>query len=307
MGHAFAGRLGSLAAISRLRCLGFDEDDGHRSLCRRAVDSAEPVDTWVLHRRARRMHSQAEFRQRAKRIHPLDAERHEDDAQVASHDMYAPLPWLRSQSEIMVDAMSVIRHFQKKTADATQMKQYLDDPFMSWPGRVYTAMQALAGEYGTDRPPSAWAPLILVFDIPNWKYCKYGLQVRTWHSLSKQGPRTTPRMTAEPSSQITLAWANTLIDQGAAQRTRCDKEILAMLEILVREYPRRQVLVTGDKVLARHANKFCTVRGVRWFVKELQRTEEGRKAYDFLMNEGEGIELNFRGLAIPVRKAFACR
>ena len=80
-----------------------------------------------------------------------------------------------------------------------------------------------------------------------------------------------------------------------------------MLEILVREYPRRQVLVTGDKVLARHANKFCTVRGVRWFVKELQRTEEGRKAYDFLMNEGEGIELNFRGLAIPVRKAFACR
>lgn len=236
---------------------------------------------------------------RSSYIHALDAEGRGDGPDVDTRAMVDPLPWPRIQAEVMVDAMSIIRHFQRATRDKTQLKVHDDDPFMSWPYRVYAGIKALRGDYGKDRPPSPWRPLIAVFDLPHWRRCESGLQMRTWHCLSKQGPRT--------SSGVTLAWANTYVSQGASRRTRCDKEILSMLEVLLREYPRRQVLVTSDNVLARHALKYCQVRGVPWFVQELQRTDRGKQALDILMNEHEGVKLPTTGLDLAVRSAFDSR
>jgi len=136
-------------------------------------------------------------------------------------DGMARLPWPRNQSEVMVDAMSVIRFYWERRSRRGDDVPLKHDVHSYWPGRVYFACQKLAKAYGKDCPPSPWKPIVAVYDIPDPKRTMSGLQVRRWKSLYKQGPRD--------ANGMTLAWAQTYVDQSARERYRCDLEILYML------------------------------------------------------------------------------
>lgn len=214
----------------------------------------------------------------------------------AERNPQAPLPWPDSTAEIMVDAMSVIEYFWKKIERASTELVVKNDKFTYWPARVYMAVAALRGQFGTDTPPSPWEPLTVVYDLPDPRKSRLGMQVRKWQNLAKQGPRS--------ANGVTLAFSQTYVDQSAAMRFRCDNEILTMLEMLTQAYPRRQVLVTGDGRLAYRARTFCTVRGPRWLEMQLERHREGRNALQALMGEANGVAGSLGTLPPAVRKAF---
>merc|ERR1711972_600599 len=106
--------------------------------------------------------------------------------------------------------MSVIRHFWKKTRMEKNHLVLEHDIHSYWPARLYTAVKTLTRKFGKDVPPSPWKPVIAVYDIPDPKKTRNGLKVRKWQNLYRQGPRSTGR--------VTLAWAQTYVDQSAAER-----------------------------------------------------------------------------------------
>jgi len=77
--------------------------------------------------------------------------------------------------------------------------------------------------------------------------------------------------------------------------------------VLTSEYPRKQVLVTEDRWLAREARKFATVRSVRWLEREIMEVggQSAAFAIDALAGEAPGVEKAFESLPMPVQKAFA--
>jgi len=221
-------------------------------------------------------------------------------------ELQAEVPYPRAQTEIMVDAMSVIRHYwqQKKVNEYGMVIE--NDPHSYWPARVYCALRPIVRHYGLDRPPSPWKPVTVVYDIPDPSHTKSGLKVRKWGSLHKQGPREVGRGECGPyGAEMTFAFAQTYVDQSAAERYRCDKEILWMLEVLTRDYPRRQVLVTGDKWLQKAAKKYCLVRDVAWLEKEiLAEGEEGQRALAPLKGQNEDMAWATKGLPKGIKRAF---
>lgn len=215
-------------------------------------------------------------------------------------NLSAPLPWLRSQSEVMVDAMSVMKYFYKRNRVSKEDMLQTHDFHSYWPLRVFMAVQKLTRVYGKDRPPSPWRPVIAVYDIPDPRDQSSGLKIRRWRSLFRQGPR--------PAAGMTLAWAQTYVDQSAAERYRCDKEILWMLELLTRDYPRKQVLVTEDKWLAKQAKRFCTVRGAQWLKAEILAADRGSTAgAEALQGSEQGVEHALGMLPKPIRQAFVAQ
>lgn len=208
----------------------------------------------------------------------------------------APLPWHRSQSEVMVDAMSVIRYFWKKAELEMDHLVLKHDIHSYWPAKLYSATQKLTQVYGKDVPPSPWKPVVAVYDIPNPKQQYSGLLVRKWQNLHRQGPI--------PCRGMTLAWAQTYVDQSAAERYRCDKDILWMLEVITREFPRRQVLVTSDRGLGNRARNYCTVRHPKWFEQEVLRIKGGKDAVEVLMGKTSDKDMLATGLPWSIRKAF---
>jgi len=249
--------------------------------------------------------TETELRQPVQRSDPhqrwAQAVRRKEQAELS-----AEVPWPRHQTELMVDAMSVIRHYrtQEKVNEYGQVIE--DDPHSFWPARVYCALRPLVQHYGLDVPPSPWKPVVCVYDIPNPSKTRSGLKVRKWGNLHKQGPRSVGRGECGPGgAELTLAWAQTYVDQSAAERYRCDKEILWMLEVLTRDMPRRQVLVTGDRWLQREAKRFCLVRDVNWLEQEiLGHGEEGEKAIAPLQGDTDDIQFALKGLPPNIKRAF---
>lgn len=210
----------------------------------------------------------------------------------------APLPWKRSQCEIMVDSMSVIKYFWKEIRKEREDLVLEHDLFAYWPAKLVYAVQSLTGLYGTDRPPSPWRPIVAVFDQPDPKKVASGLKVRKWYNLRKQGPRF--------ANGMTLAWAQTYVDQSAEERYRCDREILYMLEILTRDFDRRQVLITNDRTLQANARRFCTVRGPQWLRKEIWTVggRPGKEGIETLLGGRAGVGRSVSSLPTSIRNAF---
>jgi len=210
----------------------------------------------------------------------------------------APLPWPRSTAEVMIDSMSVIDHAFFVQQLKRQDILFQNDRFHVWPGRVFMAAKALNRLYGKECPPSPWRPVIAVYDQPDPRETPSGLKVRTWSNLYKQGPREAGR--------VTLGWAQTYVDQSAEERWDCDREILYMLELLTRDFPRRQVLVTDNPWLEQQASRFATVRSPKWLMKELKEAgQEGKAAIEALTGESKGDFKTFNMLPRCVRKAFS--
>lgn len=223
-----------------------------------------------------------------------------ENVQVSS--LADALPWPPETAEIMVDAHSVISWYWNKTLEIEEDLNLVHDKFMFWPARIARAAQLLARRFGVDRPPSCWSPIIVVYDLPDPGETWNGNQVKKYRYLSRQGPRI--------HEGITLAWSNSYVDTSASENYRCDREILYMLEMLSRPYPRRQVLVTADAKLAEQAEMFCLIRGPEWLDQELQTLgEEGIAARKALL----GMETRERpghvlqGLPLSIKKAFAAR
>lgn len=200
-------------------------------------------------------------------------------------ELIADLPWPRETAEIMIDAMSIVRWYWQKTkmVDEDLVKRH--DMHTMWPLKTFNLVKNLVSIYGDsreERPPSPWTPIICVFDLPNPKKTFSGLQVRKWMALKKQGPRF--------FNGTTMAFAWTYVDKSAAEHYRCDHEIMYMLELLTRDYPRRQVLVTWDTQLQRDARRYCTVRGPEWLEREIQLTgPEGEEAIKVMEGGGEPL------------------
>lgn len=211
----------------------------------------------------------------------------------------APLPWDTNSSEIMVDAMSVIKFYWRRAERNDEGVTKRHDIHSYWPVRIFQACLLLTKTYGKERPPSPWKPIVAVFDIPDPQdNGKNGLQVRRWSNLYRQGPRA--------CRGVTLATAQTYVDQSAQMRCRCDKEILYMLEVLTRDCDRRQVLVTDDRMLARDARRFCAVRSPEWFENELLKCEFGAEAVALLEGEAEGLEAAASLLPEKLKAAYTC-
>ncbi|CAE8711954.1 unnamed protein product [Polarella glacialis] len=213
-------------------------------------------------------------------------------------DYNDPLEWPRETCEVMVDAMSVTRWYWKKAKKADQELVLTHDLFAYWPIRVFNMIKLLSKEYGKEKPPSPWAPVVAVFDLPNAEQTWSGLQVKKWKNLSRQGPRYV--------NGVTLAWSQTFVDMSASGKMRCDREILYMLESLTRDFPRRQVLVTGCKYLAADAKRFCTVRSPQWLEQEIlaRHGQEGAAAVKAMEGGPEGVEEALKGLPQKVKAAW---
>lgn len=219
------------------------------------------------------------------------------DATGAS-ELTAPLPWPPETAEIMVDAHSIIQWYWNETLEIEQDLNLVHDKFMFWPGRVVNAAKLLVRRYGLDRPPSPWSPVIVVFDLPDPGMTWNGKQVKLYRNLARQGPTI--------HDGLTFAWSNTYVDTSASEMYRCDREVLYMLEMLSRPYPRRQVLVTADPKLAEQAELFSLVRGPEWFDQELQSLgQEGQAAREALLGLKEDNSLE--DLPFGIKNAFAAR
>lgn len=220
----------------------------------------------------------------------------------------APLPWRREQCEVMVDAMSVIQWYWEKIRQDHEDLVVENDMHVGWPQRVFQAAHVLAGHYGRDRPPSPWCPVMVVYDSPDLTNSFSGLKAKTWKNLKRQGPRNYGLKPFDPV-KVTMTWSESYVDQSASGFTRCDREILYMLEVLTRDFPRRQVLVTEDPALAEDATRYCTVRGVKWFEKEILNLggERGPHIIEALMGGSYGIEEVTENLPKCVAKAFTAQ
>lgn len=205
----------------------------------------------------------------------------------AELNMMAPLVWPREECEIIVDATNLTFWYFQKAAKAEGHDPSISlkhDPFCFWPIRIYNALKVLVPHYGKSRPPSPWKPVMGVWDLPNPGSTWSGLQVKRWKNLSRQGPR--------PVSGLTLAFSQTYVDRSAEENYRADKEIMYLLEILTRDFSRRQILVTADRTLAKQARNYATVRGPSWFEQEVLSLggEEGKNAIKALMGGSEGVQ-----------------
>lgn len=198
----------------------------------------------------------------------------------------------------MVDSMSVIKYFWWVIRSEREDLVLEHDLFAYWPAKLAYALQSLTRHYGSDRPPSPWRPIVAVFDQPNPNKVTSGLKLRKWYNLHKQGPRF--------ANGMTLAWAQTYVDQSAAERYRCDREILYMLEILTRDFDRRQILVTGDRTLQETARRFCTVRGPKWLRREILKMggTQGKEGVEALLGGGARVGKIMSMLPRSVRGAF---
>ncbi|CAE7571386.1 MEGF8 [Symbiodinium natans] len=154
-----------------------------------------------------------------------------------------PLPWPEETAEIMIDAHSVIPWYWSETAKIEEDLNLRHDMFTFWPARIAKAGQALLSRFGISRPPSAWSPIIVVFDLPDAAKTINGHQVKRYRRIARQGPVR--------FNNVTLAFSQSYVDTSARELYRCDREIMYMLEMLMRPYPRRQILVTEDVHLAR--------------------------------------------------------
>lgn len=177
---------------------------------------------------------------------------------------------------MMIDGHSLIEWYWNQTLQIEQDLNLVHDKFTFWPARLLKATELLTRRFGLDRPPSPWSPIIAVFDLPDPGNTWNGAQVKRYKSLSRQGPTE--------YHGVTLAWSNSYVDTSASESYRCDREVLYMLEMLSRPYPRRQVLVTADPMLAERAEEICHVRGPEWFDQELQTLgQEGEVARQELL------------------------
>jgi len=211
-----------------------------------------------------------------------------------------PLPWPEETAEIMVDAFSVVAWSMEELGNIEEDLELRHDRFSYWPARVAIAAEALLDRYGLSRPPSPWSPLIVVYDLPNPGQTWNGNQIKRWRHLARSGP--------ENSNNVTLAWSQSYVDTSASEDYRCDKEIMYMLEMLTRPYPRRQVLVTDDPFLARQAERLCKVRSSKWFHEELLKSgEKGINASKALLSIEYDFEPYLHELKKKLQLAFATR
>jgi len=216
------------------------------------------------------------------------------------------LPWPRETAEIMVDSMSFSLYLFKKAQERLEPEGiYINyDKFLLWPAWVWHAVKKLVPIYGFDRPPAPWKPVILVHDIPDMgpgAHSYSGLRVRRWQNLKKQGPREI--------DGVTLAWAGTYNDISARGWGRCDQEILTMLEALTRDFPRRQVLVSGQPMVRDEARRYCEVRSPAWLEKEIRRSgSEGEKIIEEILSSKLDLteELKKKNVKHQVRDAWLC-
>jgi len=186
-----------------------------------------------------------------------------------STDLTAPVPWPRHETEIMVDVSSVNRYYMNQVAaerEAEGMK-FMHDPLQTWPVRLIYACRRLARVYGRDVAPSPWKPIILVHDSLDPRsaskhHATKGQQYERWVDLKRAGPRDYRGMT--------LATANMYVDQSVQMRGRADREILYMLEMVTRDWPRKQILITDDPVLQEDARDYAAVRGPEWLEDEIR-------------------------------------
>jgi len=220
-----------------------------------------------------------------------------------------PLPWKSEECEVMVDAMSIIKWYWKRIEEEHEDLLVQNDLHVGWPVRVLQAAHVLAKHYGRDRPPSPWCPVIVVYDQPHPSSSFSGKKIKTWKNLGRQGPRSVGLTFPQASDEIkvTCAYGGTYVDQSASGKTRCDREILYMLEIITRDFPRRQVLVTEDRALADDATRYCTVRGAKWFESEILKLggkKHGPNIIEALMGGSYGIEKVTQNLPKGISKAF---
>ncbi|CAK0889645.1 unnamed protein product [Prorocentrum cordatum] len=198
------------------------------------------------------------------------------EAAKAKRGLTAKLPWPRSTCEVMIDAMTTIQHFWRKAGHEKGHLRHQSDIFTLWPAKVVQAAAALRPRYADRdrRPPSPWEPIMVVYDYPNprrnWMVSP---RIDLWKHMSQQGPRVLQK-------GLSIAFADTYTENlDELTKGRCDQEIMYMIELLTREFPRRQVLVTGDPKLQRLARSHCLVRSPKWLEQELLRTgEPGKRA-----------------------------
>lgn len=233
----------------------------------------------------------------------------QDDAPVVVPEgPVDPLPWSRKTTEVMIDATSLIKYFNRKARELPQNKDLnqMSDYFSWWPIRSYMIATLLSKEYGQDRPPSPWEPIIVVYDTPDPAKTWSGLQVEKYRYASREGPWKVQLPTPGPGT-ATLAFSQTYVDRSAAGIYRCDKEILYMLELLMRDFPsRRQVLVTASAGMKKHAERFCTVRGPKWLEAEILQRHgwRGKETYQALMGGPQGVLWHLRALPDQLRLTF---
>ncbi|CAE7643475.1 unnamed protein product [Symbiodinium sp. CCMP2592] len=103
-------------------------------------------------------------------------------------------------------------------------------------------------------------------------------------------------------------FSQSYVDTSARESYRCDREIMYMLDMLMRPYPRRQILVTEDVNLAREANTVCHVRSAKWLNEELLKSgPAGVNASEALMSIEYDFQPIMEELPKAVQIAFAAR
>eukprot|EP00933_Yihiella_yeosuensis_P020732 TRINITY_DN16563_c2_g1_i1.p1 TRINITY_DN16563_c2_g1~~TRINITY_DN16563_c2_g1_i1.p1 ORF type:complete len:315 (+),score=50.09 TRINITY_DN16563_c2_g1_i1:41-946(+) len=211
----------------------------------------------------------------------------------------APLPWPHETAEIMLDGTSIIKWVMKQKQREDPENYMSSDAWSIWPARLIPAMKALTLHgWGQQRPRSPWQPVITVYDLPDPKTTWSGGQVAKWRHLARHGPKFVQDVG-------TLAFSQTYVDRSAEMNFRADKEILYMLELITREDPRRQVLVTANTNLVKEARQFATVRSPKWLRSELLKTQHGIEAVETLMGD-HSREVRWMARVLPPRisKAF---
>ncbi|CAE7844941.1 cya1, partial [Symbiodinium microadriaticum] len=107
---------------------------------------------------------------------------------------------------------------------------------------------------------------------------------------------------------LIILFSQSYVDTSARENYRCDREIMYMLDMLMRPYPRRQILVTDDVKLAREANTVCHVRSAKWLNEELLKSgPAGVNASEALMSIEYDFQPIMEELPKAVQIAFAAR
>mmetsp|Transcript_68788 Transcript_68788/g.163858 ORF Transcript_68788/g.163858 Transcript_68788/m.163858 type:complete len:302 (+) Transcript_68788:28-933(+) len=261
-------------------------------LCTRGTLAVRSCGRTLRTRRAAMTHARERFRWGRRYPKP--------EAPPFPPGMDDPLPWPTETAEIMIDAHSVIPWFWAETAKIEEDLDLRHDKFSFWPARIAKAGQALLSRFGLSRPPSPWSPIITVFDLPDPGNTWNGQQIKRYRSLARQGPRQ--------FNNVTLAFSQSYVDTSARENYRCDREIMYMLDMLMRPYPRRQILVTDDVKLAREANTVCHVRSAKWLNEELLKSgPAGVNASEALMSIEYDFQPIMEELPKAVQIAFAAR
>eukprot|EP00439_Symbiodinium_sp_Y106_P060728 s1001_g9.t1 len=163
-------------------------------------------------------------------------------------------------------------------------------------------------------PRSASADLLAFQPVPPTRIEQAQLYEQALQAYTQQQFSEATQLAAQLLEELgrlchgKILFSQSYVDTSARESYRCDREIMYMLDMLMRPYPRRQILVTEDVQLAREANTVCHVRSAQWLNEELLKSgPAGVNASEALMSIEYDFQPIMEELPKAVQIAFAAR